>query len=135
MPYEYRQDLPDAAAYHQLYQSTGWDADGYWSKELLAKALANSWHVESVYAGDTLVGSGRIVSDGFMQCLICEMVILPDYRGQGLGKAIMQRLLDHCKAQNIRWVQLSCAKGKQGFYQQFGFQARDADAPGMFLFL
>lgn len=135
MTFEYRRDLPEEEAYHGLYQSTGWDADGFWSKELLAKALANSWYVLSAYEGDNLVGSGRIVSDGYMQCLICEMIVLPAYRGQGVGKEIMVRLLDYCKEQNIRWVQLSCAKGKQGFYQQFGFQARDADAPGMFLFL
>jgi len=82
-----------------------------------------------------VVASGRLVSDGFIQCFICEMIVMPEYQGRGLGKEVMTNLLEHCKNNGIRWVQLACAKGKTGFYEKFGFQQRAAEAPGMNLFL
>jgi ribosomal protein S18 acetylase RimI-like enzyme len=102
---------------------------------VLYEGLKNSWYVVSAYNVNKLVASGRIVSDGFIQCFICEMIVLPEYQNQGLGKRIMENLLNHCKSKNIRWVQLACAKGKKAFYEKFGFQERATDAPGMNLFL
>ncbi|MNC62345.1 Acetyltransferase (GNAT) family protein [compost metagenome] len=135
MTFTFRTDLPDIGQYYQLYQSTGWDSEGLWTHELLNEALKNSWHIVSVYNGDALVASGRIVSDGVIQCLICEMIVLPAYQKQGLGRAVMEHLISHCRANGIRWIQLSAAQGKAGFYEQFGFAARPAGAPGMILWL
>jgi GNAT superfamily N-acetyltransferase len=102
---------------------------------MLQEALKNSWHIVSVYTGDKLVASGRIVSDGVVQCYICEMIVLPEYQNQGLGRAVMEQLLSYCRGRGIRWIQLSSARGKAGFYEQFGFQERPAGAPGMSMFL
>lgn len=88
-----------------------------------------------MYDDNKLVATGRIVSDGFIQCFICEMIVMPEYQKKGIGKGVMKELLHHCKTNGIRWVQLACAKGKKGFYEKFGFQARTDDAPGMNLFL
>ncbi|MFJ9163183.1 GNAT family N-acetyltransferase [Lysinibacillus fusiformis] len=41
----------------------------------------------------------------------------------------METLLKHCQQENIIWVQLFCAKGKQTFYQKLGFKKRDAKMP------
>ncbi|MNE86022.1 Acetyltransferase (GNAT) family protein [compost metagenome] len=102
---------------------------------MLQEAVSNSWYSVSVYDDGQLVASGRIVSDGVVQCLICEMIVLPGYQNRGLGTAVMENLLNHCRAKGIRWVQLSAARNKQGFYERFGFTARPASAPGMGLFL
>jgi hypothetical protein len=42
-------------------------------------------------------------------------------------------LLDRCERAGIRDVLLFSAKGKAGFYEQFGFVARPDEAPGMIL--
>ncbi|WP_223067993.1 GNAT family N-acetyltransferase [Paenibacillus caui] len=135
MNLSYRTELPAKDEYFHLYQSTGWDSKGFWTKDILYEAVKNSWYIVTVYDNDRLVASGRIVSDGYLQCFICEMIVLPAYQHKGIGRGIMDRLLNHCKTQGIRWVQLASAKGKKGFYEKFGFQARDADAPGMNLVL
>ncbi|MFE6797850.1 GNAT family N-acetyltransferase [Paenibacillus chitinolyticus] len=135
MTFKIRTDLPAKADYYELFQSTGWNGDGIWTEDMLHEAVRNSWYVVTVYKGDRLVASGRMVSDGVIQCILCEMMVLPDYRNRGLGSQIMDHLLDYCKSKGIRWVQLACAKGKQGFYERYGFRERPADAPGMGLFL
>ncbi|MDQ0971218.1 N-acetylglutamate synthase-like GNAT family acetyltransferase [Neobacillus niacini] len=47
----------------------------------------------------------------------------------------MNALLKKCDEEGIKWVQLFCAKGKQEFYKELGFNSRDSEAPGMSLFL
>ncbi|MFC4103244.1 GNAT family N-acetyltransferase [Paenibacillus xanthanilyticus] len=130
-----RTDLPRKDDYFALYQTTGWNENGRWTADILHEALKNSWHLVTIYHGDRLVASGRIVSDGFIQCLICDMIVLPEYQSLGLGRTVLNAILEHCQASGIRWVQLACAKGKKGFYERFGFQERASDAPGMQLFL
>jgi hypothetical protein len=44
----------------------------------MVEALKNSWYVVSAYNDDKLVASGRIVSDGVIQCFVCEMMVLPE---------------------------------------------------------
>ncbi|MCG7435656.1 GNAT family N-acetyltransferase [Lysinibacillus fusiformis] len=52
-----------------------------------------------------------------------------DFQRKGIGTIGMETLLKHCQHENIRWVQLFCAKGKQSFYQKLWFKKRDAKMP------
>lgn len=135
MTFSFRTELPDSNDYYSLFQSTGWNAEELWTREMLQEAVRNSWYVVSVYAHEKLIASGRIVSDGVIQCIICDVIVLPDCQGQGLGRAVMEHLISHCRSRGIRWIQLSAASGKAGFYEQFGFERRADDAPGMGMFL
>ncbi|WP_379141014.1 GNAT family N-acetyltransferase [Paenibacillus sp. sgz500992] len=130
-----RTDLPNREEYFNLFQTTGWNQKGVWSAYILYEAIKNSWYIVTLYDDEKLVASGRLVSDGYIQCFICEMIVMPEYQNKGFGKRIMNELLHHCKTNGIQWVQLASAKGKKGFYEKFGFQERAIDAPGMNLFL
>lgn len=135
MDYTWREDLPEPQAFFRLYSSTGWNERRNLTAAQLATAIAASYYTLSVYFGDELVAFGRLVSDGVYQCFICDMIVLTPYQGQGLGRQVMERLLDHARRRGIGWLQLTCAKGKRGFYEQLGFTARPEDAPGMDLWL
>ncbi|MFJ7732683.1 GNAT family N-acetyltransferase [Lysinibacillus sp. NPDC097231] len=76
--------------------------------------------------------SGRNYAKAKLIC--CDVMVHPDYQRKGIGTLIMKALLEHCQKENIKWIQLSCAKGKQPFYHKLGFTERDLDAPGMVLF-
>lgn len=99
--------------------------------EELRDAVRHSWCVVSVYDDGQLVGSGRAVSDGVCHALIVDVIVSPSHQGRGLGTAIMQQLLERCRASNLRDVQLFCASGKAPFYTRLGFVCRPDDAPGM----
>jgi GNAT superfamily N-acetyltransferase len=78
-----------------------------------------------------LRGSGRVIADGVLHALIVDMIVLPSHQNRGIGRAILSRLVERCRAAGIRDIQLFCARGKSGFYERCGFIARPADAPGM----
>ncbi|NPV00554.1 MAG: GNAT family N-acetyltransferase [Brevinematales bacterium] len=118
-------------AYMRLYFSTGWKQPGYHGAERVKLALSRSWLILCAYAGDELIGSGRIISDGVIHAFITEVFVLPEWQGHGAGKAIMQYLLERCKEADISKVQLFAAPGKREFYRKLGFFERGNDAPGM----
>ncbi len=131
MPIEYRRDMPDLSAFCALFETTGWNTRYQASPEELAVALRNSRWLAAAYAGDCLVGFGRVVTDGSLHAMIYDVIVLPEWQQQGIGSQILEMLLERCIAHNIRDVQLFCARGKRDFYEKRGFFARPDEAPGM----
>jgi N-acetylglutamate synthase-like GNAT family acetyltransferase len=127
----YREKLPDLAAYHQLFETTGWNQAYRATPDTLYEAISSSWYVLSAYDNDDLVGFGRVISDGVLYALICDLIVKPSYQRQGIGSTLLNRLIARCRTQQIRVIWLFSAKGKSSFYKNFGFIERPADAPGM----
>lgn len=132
--YIIKETNPTIDSYKALHQTTGWNAKGLYTYEQLYKAICNNWFSTSIYDKENLIGYGRIISDGIYQTFICDVMVHPDYQRKGVGTMVMDALLEQCQKENIKWVQLFCAKGKQPFYQKLGFKEREIDAPGMMLF-
>lgn len=135
MEITYQNKVPDKEQFYQLYETTGWNSKGLYSKDDLYRAINNSWYLISVYYDDKLIGFGRIISDGVYQTFIGDMIVHPDYQNKGIGRKVLNLLIEKCKMSGIQWVQLSCAKGKKDFYKKFGFQERPVDGPGMQRFI
>lgn len=135
MEVELSETIPVKDDFMELHKTTGWNAKGLYTYDQLYSAICNSWFSVSIYHNKNLIGYGRIISDGFYQTFICDVMVHPEYQNKGIGKNIMNALLKRCKEGGIKWIQLSCAKGKQNFYKKLGFVERDLDAPGMSLFL
>jgi GNAT superfamily N-acetyltransferase len=127
----YCEKLPTLAAYHQLFETTGWNQAYRAGEDELYAAISSSWYVLSAYDNDDLVGFGRIISDGALYALICDLIVKPSYQGQGIGSTLLNKLIVRCRAQQIRVIWLFSAKGKSSFYNNFGFVERPTDAPGM----
>ena len=87
--------------------------------EKLKIAAENSYTVCSVFLGDAIIGFGRALSDGQYQSAIYDVVVLPKFQNQGIGKSIMDALLE--KLPKNAPVLIFSAPGKQNFYQKFGF--------------
>jgi GNAT superfamily N-acetyltransferase len=66
-----------------------------------------------------LVGAGRALADGADCSCICDVAVLPSHQGQGLGRQIVERLVD--LSQGHRKVILYSVPGKEGFYRKLGF--------------
>lgn len=66
------------------------------------------------------VGFINAISDGFHAAFIPNLEVLPDYQGQGIGTALVQRMLAklaHCYA-----IDLVCDPALQPFYERLGMQ-------------
>ena len=120
---EFRENAITVDIYRKLRESVGWTN---FSVEQTERGLSRSLYSIAAFDAREPVGMGRIVGDGIYN-VICDIVVSPDYQGKGLGTRIMDRLLDFLKEQtpeNGRTsVQLIAEKGKESFYERFGFEA------------
>ena len=123
--------IPDKHAFYELFITTEWNNKYQLSEDELFDALEKSWYCLSVYKSDTLIGFGRIICDGVVHALILDLITHPAYRNEGIGGAVLEKLITKCKEHNIRDIQLFCAKGYTGYYEKRGFRKRPDDAPGM----
>jgi GNAT superfamily N-acetyltransferase len=127
----YREQPPPPSDYCRLFETTGWNKAYQAEADELYEAISSSWYVLSAYDDDDLVGFGRVISDGVLYALVCDLIVKPSYQGQGIGSTLLNKLIARCRTQQIRVVWLFSAKGKSSFYKKFGFAERPSDAPGM----
>lgn len=89
------------------------------------KALANDLFDVSVLHDGKVIGMDRLVGDGAMYWYLQEIIVLPEYQGQGLGRRIVNRLLEYIKETALPGtkieVGLTSVKGKEPFYEKLGF--------------
>lgn len=67
-----------------------------------------------------LVGVGRALADGEDCSYICDVAVLPSHQGMGLGKSIVQRLVELSRGH--RKIILYAVPGKESFYHKLGFK-------------
>jgi N-acetylglutamate synthase-like GNAT family acetyltransferase len=94
---------------------------GY-TDEDITKTAQNSFY--SVYAYDdrTLVGLGRIASDGQTVAVLSGICVRSDYRRRGIGEGIVTRLVYYCQSEPYSiTVQLVCEDSLIPWYEKFGF--------------
>ena len=108
----------------------------YWAKgipkERLQRAIANSLCF-SVFKENKQGGFTRVVTDLATFAYICDVFILPDYRGHGLSKWLMQTISEHPGLQGLRRWSLATADA-HGLYSQFGFVPLSKPANWMEIF-
>lgn len=95
-------------------------------REQVEKALENGLFNVSALCDGKVVGMGRLVGDGAMYWYLQEIIVLPEYQGRGIGKSIVNRLLEHIENSLLpgtgAQIALTAVKGKEPFYEKFGFE-------------
>lgn len=76
-------------------------------------------HALALSASGDAIGCGRITPAGH----IGRMAVLPEWRTQRVGSAILEVLLDYARSQNLDCVELSAQVQAIPFYQSHGFEA------------
>lgn len=91
-------------------------------------ALKNSLYTLVAMDGDTPVGMARVVGDGGYVFFICDVIVRPSYQSQGLGRKIIENVLNWLKSQvnegETIMVNLMSAMNKEPFYEKLGFHKR-----------
>lgn len=119
------ENIDNVDEYNYLYDIVGW---GSYEKEISKKALSHNIYSVSVYENDNIIGYGRIIGDGIVFLYIHDIMVKPEYQGQGIGKTIMNKLLDKIhelqKENPDLRVYLGASLGKEDFYRKCGFITR-----------
>lgn len=122
--------------YKEIIETIGWNMP---SKRLLEKGLKNSITVKYVIDNET-VGMARLITDYGYIALVADVMVKPAYQGQGIGKKMMNNLIEQAlnslEAGEQMMIQLLSADGKAKFYEQFGFKnKREVVEAGMYMWL
>ena len=105
-----------------LYQAVGWT--NYTKQpEMLEQALSHSLVIYLALDGDSVVGLIRLVGDGFSSVFVQDLIVLPSYQRQGIGRSLMKEALEDYKdAYQVQLVTEQTEKNV-GFYRSLGFEA------------
>jgi GNAT superfamily N-acetyltransferase len=97
--------------------------DAYWSRgvsrEVVERSLENSICF-GLYHGDEQVGFARVVTDRAAFAYLADVFVLPDHRGRGLGKRLIEAVLSHPDLQDLRRFFLGTADA-HSLYERYGF--------------
>lgn len=131
MKINYIEKTPTPDDFNMLTESVGW---GKRENSIVEEALKNTLYSLCVYDENKLIGYGRIIGDKTIFLYIQDIIVIPKYQGKQIGTGIMYKLLEQVDRykkvnQNIR-TYLGASKGKEGFYEKFGFISRPNDKLG-----
>ncbi|ALQ67999.1 MULTISPECIES: GNAT family N-acetyltransferase [Bacillus cereus group] len=104
-----------------LYESLRWNSLKLTVNEL-EQMCKQSWYAIYAFDDKRLVGMGRVISDGVITGIICGVGVLPEYQSMGIGKEIVERLVQHCEKSKVI-PQLMCVEKLQPYYETIGFEA------------
>ncbi|KAK7294903.1 hypothetical protein RJT34_17802 [Clitoria ternatea] len=146
---------PDGTV-EQIIFSSGGDIDVYdlqalcdkvgWPRRPLSKlaaALKNSYIVASLHSirkspgsegneHKRLIGMARATSDHAFNATIWDVLVDPGYQGQGLGKALIEKLIRALLQRDIGNITLFADSQVVEFYRNLGFEADPEGIKGMF---
>jgi ribosomal protein S18 acetylase RimI-like enzyme len=69
---------------------------------------------------ETLAGFARVISDYATTYYLCDVIIDPEYRGSGLGKALVSHIVSRPEYAGLHGFLFT--RDAHGLYEQYGFQ-------------
>ena len=104
--------------------------DGAPAVEQVKLAMENSVFRVSVFDGEKIVAMARMIGDMGLCYYIKDVVVHPDYQKKGIGRLLINELLEFIKSNGISgteiFVELCAMPDKIPFYEKFGFSANEA---------
>ncbi len=97
----------------------------YWAKgrprEATERAYAHSL-VFGLYDGSRQIGVARVLSDTAIFAYLMDVFVHEDYRARGLGKWLLETILEHPDLKNVRRWMLATSDAHE-LYVRYGFKS------------
>ena len=116
----------DVDAIHAYLTRSYW-AEGI-TRERVARTIERSLCF-GLFDGARQIGFARVVTDATTFAYLADVYVLEEYRGQGLGKRLVEAVRAHPDLADLRRFVL-WTRDAHGLYQQFGFSRLGAQ-PGL----
>ena len=120
--------------YMELRRKVGWVE---FPLEQARACIEKAFMILCVRDEDKAIGVVRLLWDGGYIAFLSDVIVDPKYQGQGIGRKLVEasirKLKEGMKPGYKVKLTLNSAKGKEPFYEKFGFKVRpNEDAgPGM----
>ncbi|NJK36784.1 MAG: GNAT family N-acetyltransferase [Oscillatoriales cyanobacterium RM1_1_9] len=76
---------------------------------------------------DQLIGFARVLSAQVYRAFIYDVIATGNYRGQGLGRRLMEQIVSHPDLSQVECIQLFCLPEMMAFYQRFNFDLTETE--------
>ncbi len=100
------------------------------SLEQTRLAMEHTLFRVSVFDGDKIIAMARMIGDMGLDYYIKDVIVRPEYQGQGIGRLLIDELLKYVDDNGVSgtgiFVELCAMPDKIPFYQKFGFDANEA---------
>ena len=117
--------------FNELRVAVGWDAV---ESALAARGLENTAYAVCARDGDKAIGMARVITDYGYTVYIADVIVRPEYQGKGVGKEIMTLIMTYINESiapgQRKIITLMSRKGKEEFYEKFGFMKRPTEELG-----
>ena len=120
--------------YMELRKKVGWTE---LPLEQAEACISKAYMIQCVRDDEKAIGVVRLLWDGGYIAFLSDVIVDSEYRGRGIGRKLVesciQKLKNDMKPGYKVKMTLNSAKGKEAFYEKFGFRVRpNEDAgPGM----
>lgn len=122
---EFKFEKVDSAAVEdivELYKSAGWWKEVPEARAIIPDMIRGSFcFMIAQSPEERVVGMARAISDGYSDAYIQDVVVLPSYRGQGIGRELIRRVTQYCVQRKIAWIALVAEPGTRAFYEELGY--------------
>jgi ribosomal protein S18 acetylase RimI-like enzyme len=112
--------IPSIERYQYLRNACGLSPK---TTEAATRGLPASLFSLQLMSGESAVGMGRVIGDGGCFYQVVDIAVLPEHQGKGLGKLIMQEIVNYLDQHALpsAYVSLIADGQAQDLYAQFGF--------------
>ncbi len=108
----------DVALVHEFLRTSYW-AEGR-SRETVERSIQHSMCF-GVYAGGQQIAFARVITDRAVFAYLADVFVVPEFRGRGVGKGLVQAVLAHPDLQTLRTFMLG-TRDAHSLYERFGFK-------------
>lgn len=129
MKIEVKNELVNLQTFKDLRESVGWPLPPDIAIEI---SLQNTEFCATAYFENKPIGMGRIIGDKGFIYFIADIIVKPEYQRKKVGTEIMNSIMSYLNenAPENSYITLMAAKGKEQFYEKFGFFKRPTEKFG-----
>ncbi|SHJ00801.1 GNAT family N-acetyltransferase [Pseudobutyrivibrio xylanivorans] len=117
--------------YLELRRLVGWRL---FPLEEAKNCVERAYMVLCVRDDERAIGVVRLSWDGGYVAFISDVIVIPEYQGQGIGKKLVEAVINRIKSEMkpgyMVNLNLNSAKGKEPFYAKLGFIERPNEEVG-----
>ncbi len=99
----------------------------YWAKDRSLDAIRKSIEHSRCYSlllEERFIGFARMVTDYATFAYLCDVFVIPEHQGKGLGSVLLKAITEDAAYAGMR--QYLFTRDAFGFYEHFGFKTDEA---------
>ncbi len=109
----------DRAEVHRFLSEESYWATGR-ARETQDRLIDEASRVVGLYDGSHQIGFCRAFTDGLALAYLADVYVLSDYRGRGLGEALVREMVDRGPYAEVKW--LLHTTDMHPLYRKLGFE-------------